>query len=97
MEKVKVIFRKCKNPYTNEWEIVAFFPECIATYGHVMSYMHVGQHGEASLEFYRTTKKATPEEYADLLEELKGVYHDCELIIRQRINHTDLRGAWYRS
>ena len=70
MEKVKVIFRKTKNPYTKEYEIVAFFPEIDTNYGKILSYMHIGQHGEADLEFYRETKKATEAEYKPLLEEL---------------------------
>lgn len=94
MEKVKVIFRKVKNPYANEWDIVAFLPETPACYGNIMSYIHDGQHDEASMEFYWSTKKATPEEYADLLEELKGVYYDCELVVKQRMNYDDVRKSW---
>lgn len=94
MEKVKVIFRKAKNPFTHEYEVIAFFPESDANYGNVLSYMQVGQHGEASLEFYYTTKKATEAEYKSLLMELKSIYNDCELIIKQKINYKDLRKAW---
>lgn len=94
MEKVKVIFRKTKNPYTKECEIVAFFPEIDANYGKILSYMHIGQHGEADLEFYQETKKATEAEYKPLLEELKSIYDDCELMVKQKINYKDLRKAW---
>ncbi len=94
MEKVKVIFRKCKNEYMNEYEVIAFLPETPACYGNIMSYMHIGQHGEASMEFYQATKKTAPEEYADLLEELKRVYHDCELVVKQRMNYDDVRKSW---
>lgn len=41
-----------------------------------MSYAHVGQHGGCSWDWYRTTRPATPEEYADLLRELEGIYED---------------------
>lgn len=94
MEKVKVIFRKSKNPYTNEYEVVAFFPEFEANYGRILSYMHIGQHSEADLGFYHETKKATETEYKPLLEELKAIYDDCELIVRQKINYKDLDKAW---
>lgn len=94
MEKVKVIFRKAKNPYTNRYDIMAFMPEIEANYGCIMSYEHIGQHCESSMGYYRSTKKATPEEYAGLLEELRGVYDDCELVIRQRINYDDIYRAW---
>lgn len=42
MEKVKVIFRKEKNPYTNEYEIIAFMPELPANYGRIVCYAHMG-------------------------------------------------------
>lgn len=94
MEKLKVIFRKAKNPYTHEYETVAFFPEIEANYGNILSYMHMGQHGEAGLEFYWTTSRATETEYKPLLEELKAIYDDCELVVKQKIYHNDLRKAW---
>lgn len=94
MEKVKVIFRKSKNPYTNEYEIIAFFPEIEANYGNILSYMHIGQHSEASLEFYHSTKKATEEEYKPLLNELKAIYDNCELVVRQKLNYKDVYEAW---
>jgi len=94
MEKVKVIFRKAKNPYTKKYEVVAFFPEASANYGRILSYMHIGQHSEADLEFYHNTKKATEDEYKSLLVELKMRYHGCDLIVKQKINYKDLRNAW---
>ena len=94
MEKVKVIFRKAKNPYTHEYEVIAFFPEASANYGNILSYMHIGQHSEASLEFYRITKKAAKEEYKPLLEELKAIYNDCELAVRYQVYYKDLLKAW---
>lgn len=90
MDKVKVIFRKVKNPYTEEYEVVAFFPEIEANYTRILSYMHMGQHSEADLGFYHESKKTTEEEYKPLLEELKAIYDDCELVVRQRLNYHDL-------
>ena len=90
MDKVKVIFRKDK--YN---DVIAFFPEARVNYGNIMSYMHIGQHDEASLEFYLTTRKANENEYADLFAELRGIYDDCQLVAKQRINYNDLRNkAW---
>ena len=94
MEKVKVVFRKAKNPYTHEYEVVAFFPEIAANYGNILSYMQIGQHSEASLEFYWTTKKATEAEYKPLLKELKAIYNDCELVVKRKIYYRDLHKAW---
>ena len=90
MDKVKVIFRKNKNN-----DVIAFFPEARVNYGNIMSYMHIGQHGEASYEFYLTTRKANKNEYTDLFAELRKIYDDCELVVKQKINYNDLRDkAW---
>ena len=94
MEKVKVIFRKAENPYTKEYEVIAFFPEIEANHGRILSYMHIGQHGEADLGFYHETKKVTEEEYKPLLNELKEIYNDYELVIKRKINYKDLYKAW---
>lgn len=95
MEKLKVIFRKTKNPYTKENEIIAFFPEISANYGNIMSYMHIGQSGEASMEFYWNTTKAKKEEYESLFNELKEIYNEYELVVRQRVTYDDLSNkAW---
>ena len=89
MRKVKVIFRKNK-----DGEAIAFFPEFHVQYENIMSYMHIGQHGEASLDFYYSTKKANLQEYEALLNELKVVYDDCILTVRQKLSYKDLLAAW---
>lgn len=89
MEKVKVIFRKEK-----DGEIVAFFPELKANYGRMVCYAHIGQHSEADIEYYHTTKKALDSEFKPLLNELKSIYNDCELIVKQKLYYNDLTNAW---
>ena len=37
-------------------------------------YAHIGQHGDASLGWYRTTRPAKSPEYSSLLAELQGIY-----------------------
>lgn len=96
MDKVKVLFKKVKNPYTNEYEIVAFFPQLSACYGNIMSYSHIGQHGEASIEFCRECKPATSEEYMPLLAELQSIYDDCILEVKKRLYYNDLLSTWHR-
>jgi hypothetical protein len=54
-------------------ECIAFLLDCPAYPGYVMSYMHVGQHGEASIEFFRECKLATETEFEDLREELESI------------------------
>ena len=90
MDKVKVIFRKNKNN-----DVIAFFPEARVNYGNIMSYMHIGQHSEASYQFYTETKKADESEYNSLLDELKSIYDDCTLVVKQRFCYDDLvNKAW---
>ena len=85
MDKVKVIFRKDK-----EGNIIAFLPELRVNYGNIMSYMHIGQHSEASYQFYTETKKADKSEYNSLLDELEKIYDDCTLVVKQRLRYDDL-------
>lgn len=90
MDKIKVIFRKNKDN-----EVIAFFPEERVNCGNIMSYMHIGQHSEASTNFYLTTHKANENEYADLFAELCKIYDDYELIVKQRLSYRDLTDkAW---
>ena len=90
MDKVKVIFRKDK-----EGNVIAFLPELRVNHGNIASYMHIGQHGEADYLFYKETKKADETEYNPLLEELKRIYDDCTLVVKQRLCYDDLvNKAW---
>ena len=75
-------------------EVVAFIPESTVNYGHILSYMHIGQHSEASLQYYWETVKATEEEYKPLLKELKSIYDDETLVIKKRLNMDKLRSMW---
>lgn len=71
----RVIFRKFLGSWTNG-EIIALFPDLPdGRPGMVLSYMHTGQHGAASMNLIggepRTTRPAKPEEYAALKAELE--------------------------
>jgi hypothetical protein len=92
-DKVKVIFRKDKK----NGDIIAFFPEILTNRYNIMSYMHIGQHSEASLEYYTNdTQNAKPDEYKSLLSELKRIYEDdkTQLTIRTKLNYNDLKKSW---
>lgn len=82
-ETVEVDFKKTPD----DGEVIAFFPQTIhdgsCNPGCVMSYMHNGQHGEASLDFYEACTTCLEEDYADLLHELEGIYDDCDLVVVQ--------------
>jgi hypothetical protein len=84
----KVIFRKFKGG-----EIIALFPAIVGDnnpYATCESYMHIGQHGSASVDLILSTKPAKPEEYAPLLNELKSIGYD-DLVVKQRFNRSDLK------
>jgi len=83
LKKTKVIFRKAQNPFTKNWDIVAFFPE---TYndGYMTCYEHVGQHSEAHITFYWNTKKAMPEEYERLYNELTESGYNLQVMQRMQ-------------
>lgn len=90
IEKLKVIYRKEAGG-----GIVAFLPELPAARGNVVCYAHIGQHGEASIEYYHSTREALPSEYAPLHDELKGIYNDIELSVKRRLTYSDLtEKAW---
>lgn len=52
-----------------------------------LSYMHIGQHGDADYQgVVSSTKLAKPEEYADLKKELESIGYD--LLVRQKAKLT---------
>jgi len=65
-EVTEVIFRKFKNGH-----VIALFPYIPDfLYTECMSYMHIGQHGTATLNLINCTKLCTEEEYKELYSEL---------------------------
>ena len=60
---------------------------------HIMSYQHDGQHGDCVPWISSFTKPATPDEYADLLAELKSIGYD-DLQICKRINQNACRRSF---
>lgn len=94
MEKIVMIFRKEYNPNTKSYEPIAFIPEAHVSYGRIGCYQHIGQHSEADLAYYKQTKKATFDEYKELIKELECVYSDMKIVIRQRLNYDTLRKSW---
>ena len=59
-------------------DIIAFMPDEPAREGYILSYIHIGQHGEASLDYMEECIPATPEEYQDLKAELKSIGYILE-------------------
>lgn len=81
-EKTKVIFRR----YPDAGDIIAIFPELPGTNdpGTCLCYQHLGQHGDCyPVGVIRSTKPATPEQYASLMRELRRFGY--ELLVLKRI------------
>lgn len=87
---MQIIFRKDRKTK----DVVAFIPETLVHKYMIMSYMHIGQHSEASLEYYLSTEKASENEYSDLYKELCGIYGEENLQIKQRLNRKLLEQWW---
>lgn len=90
MEKLQVVFRK-----DSSGEVIAFFPKMRCNYGMIACYQHIGQHSEASIFYYSTTKKSTEKEYIPLLNELRKIYDDCKIVVKQRLPKGGNTAAWY--
>lgn len=89
MERDKVLFRVIQG------EVNAFLPEHDTNYGMIMCYASLGGHGEASLEYYRSGRLATPKEYADLKAEMQSMGY--KLRPMKRLYYQDLLDQWERS
>lgn len=79
---IKMVFRKF-----TDGDVIALFchsaKDCNA--GNVTSYMHVGQHGEASRFLGQNLKLASPSEYAPLLRELQSIYSEYVIVPVNRL------------
>jgi hypothetical protein len=80
--KTDVIFRKWNNKNFAGDHIIALFPHEVCNYdGSVTSYMHFGQHGDATYNHcIRSSKPAKEKEYIDLYRELQSIGYDLNVI-----------------
>lgn len=76
----RVIFRRWRNTQ----DVIAFFPDQ-RNGQFIMSYEHIGQHGDAMYPHPQTVA-AKPDEYAPLLAELKAIGYDDLRIVKRVIN-----------
>lgn len=81
-DETPVVFRNLGDD-----EVIALFPTLPGGgYGECLDYLHIGQHGSADYSHVvRTSKAATPEQYADLQAELVTVgYDDLKVYKREQ-------------
>lgn len=83
-EETPVVFRIGRR---KDGEVTAVFPcEPAAIDGRTMTcYAHVGQHGGCSHQFVRSSRRAKPEEYADLKAELESAPYGYRLKVYKRV------------
>ena len=77
-KKTRVILRRLGG------DVIALFPELDAGRGHCLSYMRIGQHGQASRTLTRDTKPAHMGEpdTAALVRELTSLGYDLQIVAR---------------
>jgi hypothetical protein len=81
--KDRVIFKiTAKDKDYPETDCIAFLLDVESDIGCVECYQHVGQHGEASIEYYYKCTPATPEQYADLKAELEIIGYNVKVCKR---------------
>ena len=78
--------------YKDGGDVIALFPDLnyengAATRGHVMSYQHVGQHGEADYTAtVAVTRPAEEHEYEDLHAELTSLGYNLRVLRKKPIH-----------
>jgi hypothetical protein len=85
--KTPVQFRKLKG------EVIAVFPYEIEGRNTVLSYVHNGQHSEASWDITHFTRPASPSEYEPLKRELEQIGYNLDIIKRR--SHKKYLDAYY--
>lgn len=75
MEKVKfLIHPECPD------EVFAYFPNVEGSPGFKMCYSHIGQHSSCHPDYAKESRRATPEEYDSLKNELESIGYEIEII-----------------
>lgn len=100
---VPVMFRKHFDRDSRTWEITAFFVTIPADpQNYTMTcFAHVGEHGGASIDYFSRGKSCRPEEYAELLAEVKQRWepdedYPCTIKVYGRWNRR-LRNEFYNN
>ena len=72
---------------------IIILPELTANNGFIVCYSHIGQHSECHIMYYKcNTKKAdfNDSNVISLINEIKSIYHDCNLQLKKRLSYNDL-------
>lgn len=77
----RIVFRKYWHADDERWTPIAFIVDAPTSHpDFVLSYEHIGQHCEACMSYYRSTKPCEPELYAPLLKELESIGYRVRVV-----------------
>src|SRR5574343_314992 len=95
--EITIIVRLEKGP-TGAWREILFLPDTPANYGMIACCSPQEGHGEASLEYYRTTKKPraghVPEFWSNWYANYGGCRSEVPVVVKKRLNMGALRNSW---
>ena len=79
-ETTIVTFYKAVNEYTEQTEIIAYFP--LEKFDNLNNtcYAHLGQHSACSPDYVKDLPLATKKEYTELLNELESIGYNLKVI-----------------
>jgi len=92
IDKHKTKVKFLVSTHSGQEDVFAFFPEerCSQEIGIYTSYFHIGQHSACHIDYANESIPATPEQYADLEKELKGLGYNLEIITPDLFQHPEL-------
>ena len=75
-EKTNVIFYYDKGSK----DVFAYFPDMVEGWKTRLSYAHIGQHSQCSIEYVKRLKKATKTDYIGLYNELESIGYNLNIL-----------------
>lgn len=88
----RVVFKMDAEEDAMNYPCVAFLLDVSSNYGRVMSYAHIGQHGESSLDYVRDCRNANENEYSGLKQELESIGYFVDVKTRFPANFVQGKG-----
>lgn len=86
--KDRIIFKL--EPEQNQ-TVIAFIIDAPVNFGNIGSYQHIGQHSEASIDYFHKCKPAAPAQYEGVKKEMESLGYNIS--IRHRLP-VDFRKIW---
>ena len=91
-EVIRLIVRKEK--FEDQENLIAFYPDCEANFGNLMSMTFNEGHSETGLAWYWKTKKADPEEVENFIRRYESL-NDCKVKLLHKLPRNFREKVWY--